>query len=369
MSTQKTGVAEYTSRFLDSLLRQNTENQYFLFYNSQNLENKKIEKWQGENIHYIKTDFPNKLFNLGIFLFGFPKLDKLIESKIKKDLAEPDFKLDSFISPNLNYTEVSKSVKYVLVIHDLSFELFPDTYSAKRRLWHKIVFPKKQCQRADLILTPSENTRQDLIKYFKLDQNKIKVSYPNHLFGSESSVGFEKLKEKYQLPEKYILYLGTLEPRKNLEALLTAFSKTKARDGGFKLVIAGSKGWKYKKILEEIKKTDGVKYIGYVDDEDKDGLYKNSKLFVYPSLYEGFGLPVLEAMSSGVAVITSNRSSLVEVGGNAVHYINPLNISDMIIAIDEVLENSELNQELVNRGYERVEKFNTEVRLLELLSR
>ena len=136
----------------------------------------------------------------------------------------------------------------------------------------------------------------------------------------------------------------------------------------YDLVIVGSSGWKNIELLKTIKETPGVKYIGYVDDEDKMELYKNASLFVFPSLYEGFGLPVLEAMACGVPVITSNRSSLTEVGQDAVYYVNPNNVSELASAIDLILKNSELKTRMTTGGLEVAKDFDWQKSAQEFLS-
>lgn len=364
MQKNRTGVGEYTYELLDALFEIDKNNQYFLFYNSYQDVFEIIPKWEQENVHYVAGRWPNKIFNVLVCL-NLIRLDKLVEKIAKRQLdnwtiGQSKFKLDVFFSPNINFISLRSKTKFILTIHDLSFEFFPECFSWKRRLWHWILKPKKQCQRADLILTPSENTRRDVVEYYGIDEGKVEVVEPGlcEEFIVHSSEPIEKVNKKYNLPEKFILYLGTIEPRKNILGIIEAYKKNyELRTIGYELVIAGSKGWNYKQIIKKIDETEGVHYIGYVDEQDKAALYQMADLFVYPSLYEGFGFPVLEAMASGTPVITSNRSSLPEVGGEAVYYVNPYNIVEIARAMKLLLQKDKLRGMLVERGREQTKNF------------
>ncbi len=335
MDPIRTGVGEYVYELLDALFKIDKQNQYFLFYNSSK-----------ENVHYIGFGWPNKLFNLSLLILKRPKLDRLTGQK-----------LDYWFSPNISFVSVSKECKHILTIHDLSFEYFPDCFSFKRRLWHKILNPKKACWRADIILTPSENTKQDVINEYKINKDRVKVLYPGLSMKHETH-NMKQVVEKYDLPEKFILFLGTLEPRKNIIGIIEAFNASELRTIGYELVIAGVKGWKFKPIMDLIAKSDKVKYIGYVDAEDKPNLYKLAGLFIYPSLYEGFGFPVLEAMSAGTPVITSNRSSLPEVAGDNAYLVNPNNVDEISRGMEFLSKDQATKQHLSTLGLERAGMFN-----------
>lgn len=364
MSRDRTGVGEYTFELLNALFLLDQQNDYWLFYNSYSDVARNIPKWNQKNVHFVATTYPNKLFNASLLFFRRPYLDKLIAKKINKDL-------DIFFSPNINFTAVSSKPKFILTVHDLSFEFFQNCFSAKQRMWHKIINPKKQCRRADLILTPSDNTRRDVMKEYGIDEKKVKRVYPglSGLFGSNET----RLRQGFGGQSgrggrsKYILYLGTIEPRKNVVGIIEAFKESGLFAEGFELIIAGAKGWGFKQIEDLIKKTKGVKYIGYVDSTDKISLYKNASLFVYPSLYEGFGFPVLEAMASGAPVITSNRSSLPEVAGQGAYLVNPYNISDIAFGMKLLLENTAIANMYKERGLEQIKKFSWEATAKEFL--
>ncbi|MBI2436440.1 MAG: glycosyltransferase family 4 protein [Candidatus Magasanikbacteria bacterium] len=418
----RTGVGEYIYQLLDALFKIDTENQYFLLYNSFSDVSEIVPKWNQQNVQYVVSRWPNKLFNLAVLL-GVIKLDtwvlrfvkknnerirqyynpplrgaggystcadktkaetlpnppqggrrddnETIESRCESRLslwASQSHTIDIFFSPNINFTHISPRTKFVLTIHDLSFELFKDCYSWRRRLWHWVVNPKKQCRRADLILTPSFSTKMDVEKEYGMSGEKVVCIYPGLGLGSRKPEVEEikKVREKYTLPLKYILYLGTLEPRKNILAIIDAFSNSKLKTQNYKFIIAGSPGWKYKKILKKIDETPGVSYIGYIASEDKTALYMMSSLFVFPSLYEGFGFPVLEALSCGIPVITSNRSSLPELVESHACMINPDNVSEISKNMERILLHTSYHDMLVQHTDE-LERFSWEKSASELL--
>lgn len=364
MNPIRTGVAEYTHELLQALFLLDQKNQYYLFYNSHEAVDLFIPQWKQTNVHYIKSTRPNKLFNVLQFLFHYPKLDRLIAKKAGIE------KLDYFFSPNLNFTSLSKKTKHVLTVHDLSFEIFPDCYATKQRLWHRFVRPKKQCTQAQIILCPSENSKRDVVEHFGIEESKIKAIYPGltSLFAVPTA-NKQEVKKKYHLPEHFILYLGTLEPRKNIIGAIDAFTSTpRVTNAGYQFIIAGPKGWHYEKIMKKIAQTKQVRYIGYVGGEEKKALYELADLLVFPSLYEGFGFPVLEAMSAGTPVVTSNRSSLPEVTANAAYLVNPIDIHDIGLGIERVLDDEELMIRMVKKAKERSLGFTWHAAAEQLLS-
>lgn len=380
MTPYRTGVGEYTYELLNALFSFDRENEYFLFYNSYTDVSQYIPQWQYDNVHYVFTKWPNKIFNASQQLFKKPELDRLIIQQCNNVTIQ---QLDYFFSPNLNFTSLSPHTKHILTIHDLSFEFFPDCFSWKQRAWHRLINPKKQCERADIILTPSENTRRDVIEKYSITEEKVKVVYPGlggpfkeqgtRLIGGQAVINNE-IEKKYNLPENFILFLGTIEPRKNIESIIEAFKSSElpaspagGRTPNYELVIAGSRGWKCNEIFRLIEETPGVRYIGYVAEEDKPALYQLAQLLVYPSLYEGFGFPVLEAMASGIPVITSNRSSLVEVAGGAGFLVNPSNIDEITEGMRLLTSHETLRATLIARGRKQAEKFSWERSAQELV--
>lgn len=340
----RTGVGEYTYELLNALFHIDTENQYFLFYNSFKDVSTHVPEWNQKNVHMVNTFWPNKIFHFFVQLFRWPKIDMLITKKT-------GVKLDYFFSPNIGFQSVSKNTKHILTVHDLSFEIFPECFSLKMRLWHWFLSPRRQCQHADRIFTPSENTKRDIMTLYGISPDKIRVLTPG--ISSQFTSGQNNFSK-----EKYILFLGTIEPRKNIEGLIDAFEIFQKDFPEYSLLIAGASGWKNKHILKRIEKSKNVQYIGYVAPEDKPSLYRAASVFVYPSLYEGFGFPVLEAFASGTPVITSSRSSLPEIAGDAAYYVNPYNSFEIAEGIRQILTQEALSKFFIQKGFYKMQKFN-----------
>ncbi|MCX7779252.1 MAG: glycosyltransferase family 4 protein [Patescibacteria group bacterium] len=330
-----TGVAQYTMNFLKQTLSQDSENQYFLFYNSAKLKNIDLPKLDFPNLKIIDFHWPNKIFNFLLWLFQWPKIDRLVEKRIGQ-------KIDEIFCPNFNFFAFSRRKKITLVVHDLSFEIYPHFFTFRQRLWHKLIKPKKICQRAEKIITHSENTKNDLIKFYQIPPDKIKVEKPpiNPEFKKieKNDRQLFKVKKKYQLPTDFILYLGCLEPRKNLETLIYALaslldSRLPVLDFGLIVAGCGREKKKLEKLTKDLKIEERVKFLGYLPEVDKYLLYHLAKVFVYPSFYEGYGYPVVEALACGTPVITSHSSSLTEIENEKIIFVNPYDLNDLIKAI------------------------------------
>lgn len=358
---RRTGVEEYTLHLLEHLFSQDIKNEYVLFFNSWKecqTDLQWIEKYPHVTLKTFR--FPNKLFNLLLWYLHWPKLDKLLGG------------VDVFFMPNIMFGSVSQQSKLLLTVHDLSFERYPETFSWKRRLWHALINPRKLCHRADKIIAVSESTREDAISLYGIAPEKIQVIHSavsdDFRVIDRNDEQLIKTKEKYNLPYKFILYLGTIEPRKNIVAIVRVYNQFQeyARKSHleelskYKLVIAGEKGWLNNKIFLEIKQSphkDCIQVIHFVEDEDKAYVYNLASLFVYPSFFEGFGFPPLEAMKCGVPVITSNNSSLPEVAGNAGIMIDPDKPCELFQAMREILSSKELHAALRKKGLERSKQF------------
>ncbi|GAA0129021.1 glycosyltransferase family 1 protein [Methanococcus maripaludis] len=276
-------------------------------------------------------------------------------------LKKTNLDLDIIHSPeNATPFTTIRSKKVITVYDDIPFH-FPEYFTKSTRYRHELLL-QKTLNSSDKIISISENTKRDVINHFKIPEDKIKVIplAANENFKKVDENETSKIKSKYNINFPFILYVGTLEPRKNIPSLLNAFYIIKKQGIPHKLVIAGGKGWKYKEIFETIDKLNlqnDVIFTGYVPDEDLPGLYNAADLFVYPSLYEGFGLPPLEAMQCGTPVITSNTSSLPEVVGDAGIMINPYDVDELANKMYEVLTNEKLRKEMSKKGLERAKLF------------
>ena len=356
MSSLRTGVGEYTYELLNAIFRIDQTNQYYLFYNSQKDVSGYLPQWNLKNVHGIRTTWPNKVFNATATLINKPRLDKLIK-----------IPLDFFFSPNLNFTPLTHTVRHLLTIHDLSFEFFPEFFTLKQRLWHKITRPKKQCEEAYKIIVPSLNSKEDLINIYQIPEKKIQIiphglsSVFNNFTSKQLTNKKEEIKKKYFLTDNFILFLGTIEPRKNITGLVRAYEQISAQlPDHHSLIIAGAPGWKNKKIYEIAEKSkikNNIKFIGYIPLEDKPAIYAAASLFVYPSFYEGFGFPVLEAMSAGTPVVTAQRSALPEISAKAAYLINPNKTNEIAQAIKNILSDPNLRARQIKNGQELAAKF------------
>ena len=220
---------------------------------------------------------------------------------------------------------------------------------------------RKFCQDADQIVAVSKNTKNDIINIFNIPEEKILAIHPG-ISGSmrpeTDQAKLAKVKEKYNLPNKFILYLGTIEPRKNIQGLMQAFEilKTKS-DLPHKLVIAGAKGYRSEEILKTNEK---IQYIDYVIAEDKPALYTLADLFVYPSFYEGFGFPPLEALSCGTPVVASHAGSLGEILGKAALLVNPHNANEIAEAMINILQDEAAAKIFTEQANEVLRKYSWE---------
>jgi len=249
----------------------------------------------------------------------------------------------------------------VLTIHDLSFKLFPRTHSLRNVIWARSLVPVST-RRSRRIIAVSNNTKLDLIRVMNISDKKVTVIHEgvSDQYSPEPQPDDDEALAHYGLTRPYVLYVGTLEPRKNLNVLIRGFDKVAKSRPDIHLVLAGRRGWMAQAIFDELERLDllgRVHITGYVRDRYLPPLYRQAEAFVYPSLYEGFGLPPLEAMASGTPVIVSRSSSLPEVVGDAGLYVNPLDVDELAQSMEKVLADPKLAADLKARGLERAAKF------------
>ena len=288
--------------------------------------------------------------------------------RLPADLLLHRPKPDVFFSPS-HYAPRISPVPTVMSVMDVSYLKFPELFHPKDlyQLKHWTEYSVKNATR---VLTISQSSRNDIIKSYKKDGNAVRVVYP----GIKKAVTLEpkvyamnQLATKYNVSKNFVLFVGTLQPRKNIERLIESFSLLKSDEklrkklgDDLQLVIIGKKGWLYEPILEAPEKY-GVKhdvlFLEGIDDIELKEFYKHAQCYILPSLYEGFGLPVLEAMQHDCPVITSNISSLPEAGGDAAIYVDPNNVKDIADKIEQVVSDKDLQKELIAKGREQVKKF------------
>ncbi len=250
----------------------------------------------------------------------------------------------------------------VFTLHDLIFLRYPEYHLPYNRWYLTFAIPR-YLRAAQVIVTPSEHSKRDAMSFYGLPEAKFRVIYeaaaPN-FEPATAPTALAQIRQKYNLPEKFILHVGTIEPRKNLARLLEAFQPLLADWPNLKLVLIGKKGWLYESFFERLQALGlqgAVIFPGYIDEADLPACYQLAELFVYPSLYEGFGLPPLEAMACGTPVISSHSSSLPEVIGEAGLLVDPLDTAALSAAIRQVLTNADLRADLSQRGLAQAQKF------------
>ncbi|GAG07760.1 unnamed protein product, partial [marine sediment metagenome] len=258
----------------------------------------------------------------------------------------------------------------LLTVHDLSFLRYPGTFVPALRRYLERVVPRS-IARADLVLADSAHTRFDIVSLLSVPPVKVQVLYsgvPPRFQPQPEPGEAERIRTHHSLGERsYVLSVGTLQPRKNHVRLMRAFSQLTNRPS-LQLLIAGGRGWLCQDILAEAgKHTDRVRILGFVDEADLPALYRSAVLFVFPSLYEGFGLPVLEAMACGVPVVCSNASALPEVAGDAALLVDPLDTGGLAKAMARVLEDTDLRREMIARGLAQAARFTWEQAARQLL--
>lgn len=269
--------------------------------------------------------------------------------------------IDVLFSP-AHYTPRFCPVPVVVTIHDTSYEYFPHEF-LKKDLFKLKAWTTHAIKQAKTVIAVSESTKRDIVKNYKItakDVNIVMNGFKKHQDVRSKKTSAQVMK-KYDLKKhEYILYVGTLQPRKNITTLIKSFEQVHKLRPYVKLVIVGRKGWLYHEFFstaQQLGLQDSILFTGYVPDEDLPHLYKNAGVFVMPSLYEGFGIPLLEAMYYGCPVISSNTSSLPEVGGDAAIYFNPRNVNQLTKKIIEVLGKKSLRNKLVKAGKKQYKKF------------
>jgi len=257
--------------------------------------------------------------------------------------------------------------KSVVTIHDVIPLVLPWAFPRRHR-WVLATALGRIRKQAEMVIVPSNAVAEDVVQHLHVERQRITV-IPEGCDPRFQPVGEpvrDAIRRRYDLPERYILFVGTLEPRKNVKALLQAFARIadEQPQDHLKLVIVGRPGWgseDYGAMVEALGLQTAVQFTGFVDDEYLPDLYRGALLFVYPSLYEGFGLPVLEAMACGIPVITSNRSSLPEVAGDAALLVDPTQPEALAAAMSAVLHDDALRQALRAKGLARAAAFTWEV--------
>ena len=340
LSEEKTGISVYAKNLIENLFKNDSHNHYFIFVRKKLI----FRHFHPERHHIISLYYAkNILVRTFIEQIVLPFLLLYYRVQVLHCL--------SFTTP------IAKFCKYIVTIHDLAYKIFPESIPKIKLLYYNFFFPLC-ATRADKVIAVSENTKKDIVRFFHVQDNNIHVIF----LGVHHAFPIEKEAKDLCLPEEYLLFIGAMEPRKNLVRLIQAYSllKNKIKE---KLVLAGPKGSAYQKIMEEIEKLQlqkDILFTGYVEESLVPNLFKKAKIFIFPSLYEGFGLPVLEAMAHGTPVITTGNSSLPEVCKECAVYIEATDVEGISKAIFFLLQQQSLRESLKQKGLERSQQFSWE---------
>lgn len=349
MGGRTSGIEIYIHNLLENMAKLDTENRYILFANAVKDQSSYVPHIQQKNFTILQTRIPNKLLNLSIFLFRWPKLDRLILGKLIRS-SKTDFipgpvnekRINIFFMPDLRPCALSHNVKKILTIHDLAFHHFPQFFKLKTRIWYRLMRPKKEIIEGQKIIAVSHATKNDLVKTYNTLPEKIHVIYHGISADFGNNIGEESkrtIMTKYHLPAKFFLSMCTIEPRKNILRLIEAFMlfKNNNPQNDIKLVLAGTKNKKIFKNVQFPYKNEII-LSGFIDEKDKAALYTMAEAFVYPSLWEGFGLPLLEAMKCKIPIITSNNTSMKEIVGGSGILVNPESTQELSFAMEKILD-------------------------------
>lgn len=342
------GLGNYSRSILLLLQQYYPDNEYFLYTPS--LKN---------SLFFQEKELPFKVKQPGT------TLSRIFSSywrsmSMSKDLQKDKLNLFHGLSNELPSDILKSTTKSIVTIHDLIFLRFPHFFSAVDNQIYLRKF-KHACKNADRIIAVSEQTKHDIVNFFQINPNKINVAYQGcgqQFWHKVTNAKKEEVHKRYNLPKKYILNVGTIEPRKNMYNLI--YSLLYAQHDATIISIGRAVPSYMKELQELIRKKNlqhRVSFLHNVPNEDLPAIYQQASLFVYPSYFEGFGIPILEAMVSDIPVITSSGSCFSETGGNAARYINPNNPEEIAIHSDEILGNKHLQQDMITKGRLHAQNF------------
>lgn len=348
---ERAGIGHYTAYLVQHLLQYDTKNTYVLFFDHRVTDIAPFAQYANAEIHRFPLSRYKKFLPLTYAHGLVPEM--LMRAKLDVLHAPAN------ILP-LNYRKPS-----VITIHDLAIYKEP-TWFPRQMLSTNVLVPRS-VKRADRIIAVSESTADDIQTFFQIPARKISVIYEGVEHFKRKRGAAEATKKKFKIAKRYFLFIGTLEPRKNLPRAVRAYAKFVRREGELardtEFLIAGAKGYRYQEITAAIRREKmqkQVRLLGYVAHDEKIELMKGAIAFVFPSFYEGFGLPVLEAMQLGAPVIASDTSSLSEIIGRAGLLVNPEDTAQMARAMGSLLVNSKYRAELSRRGMLKAKQFSWE---------
>ncbi|WP_336733477.1 glycosyltransferase family 4 protein [Chryseobacterium sp. VD8] len=334
------GLGNYSRDLVRILAKYFPENEYILL--NKNKSERGSDILENSNVHFVET--------------SKGKMSR--QFKMGKDAQKQSADIFHGLSGELPLKWDKKPIKKIVTIHDLIFERYPQYYSFFDRKIHFWKF-RKAANSADKIIAISEQTKRDIIQFLKVPESRIEVIYQgcHKAFKEQQSEEFiQKTKEKYSLPEKFILNVGTIEERKNLLNVVKAL-----KDTNIPLVVVGKKTKYFRKVEQFVQQHKiSVQFLEGVSMDELAAIYKLADIFVYPSFFEGFGIPVIEALFSKTVVITSNTSCLPEAGGPDSVYVDPENHLDIQSKIKFLWDNESERKRRADKGFDFVQQFNDE---------
>ncbi len=355
-----TGLGHYSRTLLSNIIKGYPEHDYYL------MAPKITDKFDVSSFNHVHVVKPE---GISASLSGVWRT-----SGMKKDLKKLNIDLYHGLSNELPLGIQRTGIKTVVTIHDLIFERYDHHDGAIDTAIYRKKF-KYACKHADRVIAISEQTKQDIVDFYKINPEKITVCYQacnSNFERLRSKEELDEVRKRYHLPEQYFLYVGSVVERKNLLTICKAMHLL-ADQLDIPLVVIGSGGAyleKVKKCIAEHQLSDKIILLsekeyaadqqGYKDSSDFPAIYQMATAMVYPSVFEGFGLPVLESLWSGTPVVTSNQSSLVEVGGNAAQLIDPMNAQEMADAMYAIATHEDISKQMVEKGFAHAQNFNPE---------
>ena len=348
---QRGGIGRYTRELFTALVDQDSSDEFVLYYSHPRGKKPDIRMPNRPNVTERPLGISDRWLSALWFRARIPIPIDLVTGPV-----------DIFHFPNFVLPPV-RGGKTVVTIHDLSFLLHPECADEGLRAYLERAVPSA-VRNADFVVVDSANTQNELICLLDADPTRVEVVYPavdDHFYPITDETLLEATRKKYSLHYPFLLNVSVIEPRKNMPRLLQAFARLKHEMNiPHRMVFVGGLGWMYESVfqtVEELGLSDQVVFLGYVPDEDLAPIYNLADLFVYPSIYEGFGIPPLEAMACGTPVIASNSSSLPEAIGDAGLLVRPTDVDAIADAIQRVLTNPSLSADLTRRGFEQAKKF------------
>lgn len=358
---QPTGVGEYARQIVQNLLAQAPQHEFILFASGaspRSLRDLGITERAGVTLKWLSR--PNKVTSFTTSLARRPVLDRMLGE------------IDVFFSPNFNFSALSPNCPHVITVHDLSFATFPKFLTLKRRVWHHAVHAIDVVRNASHVICDSESTKRDV--HVECGVRREHISVIPLGVGTEfvpDAEASQKIATKFNVQHPYILSIGTREPRKNLAALIEAYDALRANTKApVDLVLAGPRGWKNTDVSRAIamsKNNKDIHVLGFVAQQDRPALVAGALVLAMVSSHEGFGLPIVEAMRSGVPVVTAQVSSLPEVCRSAGIIVDPERPKHIAQALQQIIENAEVRDDLIAKGLRRAAAFSWEKTAAETL--